>query len=161
MINRLAFPFCPSFQLLWPQPPAAETPIEPPAPTLSRPTEPAKQLQPRQLHQAFQNAYQRFAQAYPAWVKHGFSEEWLRPALLQPLLRQGGGCADSAYFLLPTARELVEQWDKRYGKQGDGAEPVAQRVQRQVELIGVADDLLLWLQDELLRDDPQGAILTE
>ncbi|MCE7982284.1 MAG: hypothetical protein DYG89_13900 [Caldilinea sp. CFX5] len=160
MINRLVLPFCPSFQRTWSQPPAAAE-IEPPAPALSRPTEPARQLQARQLHQAFQHAYQRFAQAYPAWVKHGFSDEWLRPALLQPLLRQGGGCADSAYFLLPTAHELVERWNKCCDKQGGGAEPVAQRVQRQVELIGVADDLLLWLQDELLRDDPQEAIPTE
>lgn len=161
MINRLALPFCPSFQLPWARPPAAEEQVEPSASTLSRPAEPARQLQQRQLHQAFQHAYQRFAQAYPAWVQHGFTEEWLRPALLQPLLRQGGGCADSAYFLLPTAGELVEQWDKRYDKQGGSTEPVALRVQRQVELIGAADDLLLWLQDAMLQADPQGAISVE
>lgn len=159
MINTLSLPFFQSFPRPWSNQATTAEQIEQPDCALHPPAEPARQLPQRQLHQAFQRTYQRFAQAYPAWVQQGFTDEWLRPALLQPLFRQGGNCADSAYFLLPTARELVEQWDKRSNNQGGDAEPLALRVQRQVELLGAADDLLLWLQDELLQNEGQGSVL--
>ncbi len=89
------------------------------------------QARHRVFQRAFHCAYQRFAQAQPAWVARRFDADFLRQV------------TDVAE--LPGGVALAAAWDRQFGP----ISPMPVRCQQMAELAGVASAFLSLYQDEV------------
>jgi hypothetical protein len=100
--------------------------------------------QTRWLHQVFQRAYGRFAQAHPAWVARRFDEQLLRQTALPRLVRRRA--RERFAHCSSTALALAMAWDAQFGVL---APDEAARAQRFAELTLVAQHFLALFAREL------------
>lgn len=95
-----------------------------------------QQQQGSEIHLAFHQAYRRFAQTHPDWVRRRFDDDFLRQTVIPRLKRHQPASA------LPTGMALALCWDSRFGALAADAV----RAQRLAELTTAANHFLHLLE---------------